>query len=107
MAEVINNGKYIVDFQENISYNVMNKKLYSKIDKKEIDLTGKEIDLLEYFIQNNKRVISHEEIKTEVWYDNFEVTDSALKNVLNKLRKKVGKDTINNISGVGFKIHLN
>ncbi len=104
--EIINNAKYIVDFQENISYNVMRKKLYTKDDEQEIDLTAKEIDLLEYFIQNNQRVISHEEIKTEVWQDNFEVTDSALKNVLNKLRKKVGKNTITNISGVGFRIQF-
>lgn len=105
--EIINNAKYIVDFEENISYNVMKKKLYLKNNEKEIDLTAKEIDLLEYFIQNNKRLISHEEIKTEIWNDNFEVSDSALKNVLNKLRKKVGKNTINNISGVGFRIQLN
>jgi len=104
--EIINNAKYIIDFEENISYNVMHKKLYTKNDHEEIDLTAKEIDLLEYFIQNNHRVISHEEIKTEVWQDNFEVTDSALKNVLNKLRKKVGKNTINNISGVGFRIQF-
>jgi len=104
--EIINNAKYIVDFEEDISYNVMHKKLYTNNDNQEIDLTAKEIDLLDYFIQNNQRVISHEEIKTEVWHDNFEVTDSALKNVLNKLRKKVGKNTINNISGVGFRIQF-
>lgn len=104
--EIINNARYIVDFEDNLSYNVMQKRLYTKNDQKELDLTAKEIDLLEYFIQNNHRVISHEEIKTEVWQDNFEVTDSALKNVLNKLRKKVGKNTINNISGVGFRIQF-
>ena len=104
--DLINSAKYIVDFDEDISYNVMHKKLYTRSDNKEIDLTSKEISLLEYFIKNHTRVISHEEIKTEVWYDNFEVSDSALKNVLNKLRKKVGKNTINNISGVGYRIQL-
>lgn len=104
--EIINSAKYVVDFEENISYNVMHKKLYTKNNNKEIDLTAKEIDLLEYFIENNARVISHNEIKNEVWNDSFDVTDSALKNVLNKLRKKVGKNTINNISGVGFRINL-
>lgn len=104
--EIINNAKYIVDFEESMSYNVMHKKLYMKDSQEEIDLTAKEIDLLEYFIENSQRVISHEEIKEEVWKDNFEVSDSALKNVLNKLRKKVGKNTITNISGVGFRIQF-
>lgn len=104
--EITDSGKYIVDLECNISYNVMHKKLYSNKDDKEIDLTAKEIELLEYFIKNNTRVISHDEIKTEIWKDAFDVTDSALKNVLNKLRKKVGKDCIKNISGVGFRIHI-
>ena len=104
--EIVDTGKYIVDLECNISYNVMHKKLYSNETKEEIDLTAKEIELLEYFIDNNTRVISHDEIKTEIWEDSFDVTDSALKNILNKLRKKVGKDCIKNISGVGFRIYV-
>lgn len=106
VQEILENGRYIVNFNESITYNILQKKLYSNKSKNEIDLTSKEIDLLEYFIKHNQRVISHEEIKNEIWNDAFEVTDSALKNVLNKLRKKVGKDTIQNISGVGFRIHI-
>lgn len=104
--DIVNSARYIVDFQDNFSYNVMHKKLYNKKDNEEVDLTSKEIALLEYFIDNHTRVISHDEIKTEVWNDSFEVTDSALKNVLSKLRKKVGKDSIKNISGVGFRLHI-
>lgn len=104
--ELVDTGKYIVDLEKTISYNVMHKKLYSKKTKKEIDLTAKEIELLEYFINNNTRVISHEEIKTKIWGDSFDVSDSALKNILTKLRKKIGKDCIKNISGVGFRIHI-
>ncbi len=105
--EILNEGRYIVNFEENITYNIMHKKLYYNTNNSEIDLTAKEIELLDYFIENSSRVISHEEIKDEIWKDSFEVTDSALKNVLNKLRKKIGKDTIKNISGIGFRIHLN
>lgn len=104
--ELVDTGKYVVDLEKNISYNVMHKKLYSKKTNKEIDLTAKEIELLEYFINNNMRVISHEEIKTKIWEDSFNVSDSALKNILTKLRKKIGKDCIKNISGVGFRIHI-
>lgn len=105
--EIIDNGKFIINFEDNISYNVMNKNLYSRIDNKDIDLTAKEINLLEYFIENNSRVISHEEIKNEIWEDSLDASDSALKNLLNKLRKKIGKNSIKNISGVGFKVETN
>ncbi len=36
---------------------------------------------------------------------NSESTDSALKNLLNKIRKKIGKDSILNISGVGYRLN--
>lgn len=104
--EIINNGKFIIDFQNDISYNVMHKNLYYKKNYQEIDLTAKEMELLEYFIENNNRVISHEEIKNEIWEDSFEATDSALKNLLTKLRKKIGKESIKNISGVGFRVNI-
>lgn len=104
--DIIDSGNYIVYFEDNTSYNVMHKKLVSKESEKEIDLTAKEIELLEYLINNSHRVVSHDEIKSEIWEDSFEATDSALKNLLTKLRKKVGKNSIKNISGVGFRIHL-
>ncbi len=103
--EIIEKGLFIINFEEEISYNVLQKKLYSK-EEKTIDLTHKEILLLDYLIQNNNRVVTHQEIKDHIWEDIFEASDSALKNLLNKLRKKIGKNSIENISGVGFRIHL-
>ncbi len=104
--ELVKKGDYILDFEEDISYNVLHKKLYNKKSKKEIDLTAKEINLLEYLIKNNQRVVPHDELKDNIWIDSFQATDSALKNLLTKIRKKIGKDTIKNISGVGFRIYF-
>ncbi|NVJ54335.1 MAG: response regulator transcription factor [Campylobacteraceae bacterium] len=104
--ELIDYGNYIVDFENNTSYNILHKKLLSKETNTEILLTAKEIELLECFISNSNRVLSHEEIKNKLWVDSYEITDSALKNLINKLRKKIGKESIKNISGVGFKIEL-
>ena len=83
---------------------VLYKKLIQKDTNTEISLTSKELALLDYLIKNSNRVVSHEELKVNMWEDEFEATDSALKNLLNKLRKKIGKETISNISGVGFRI---
>ncbi|RXK03060.1 transcriptional regulator [Arcobacter sp. CECT 8989] len=104
--ELIDYGNYIVDFENNTSYNILQKKLLSKDTNKELTITAKEIELLEYLISNSNRVLSHDEIKNKLWIDAYEITDSALKNLINKLRKKIGKESIKNISGVGFKIEL-
>lgn len=103
--DIYENAMFIISFQNKIQYNVLNKKLEDS-NKQEINLTSKEVALLDYFIKNNTRVISHEELKNNIWEDSYETTDSALKNLLNKLRKKIGKDSISNISGVGYKLNI-
>lgn len=103
--EILEDGKYILKFEDDVFYNFIEKKLYKINEENEINLTSKEIELLEYLIIHDQRVISQEEIKEIIWEDASLGTDSALKNLLSKLRKKVGKNSIKNISGFGYKIH--
>lgn len=104
--DILYNSRYIINFENNIQYNVQYRELFNLKTQKEISLTAKEIKLLDYLIKNSNRVISHEELKANIWEDDFQGTDSALKNILNKLRKKIGKDNILNISGVGFRLNI-
>lgn len=106
VQDILDNSKYIVNFSENIIYNVLHKKLYNTQENNEISLTSKELILLDYLIKFNNRVVSHEELKLNIWQDSFDATDSALKNLLNKLRKKIGKNSIINLSGVGFRVQI-
>lgn len=103
--EILDNSRYIISFKNNITYNVLHKKLINNINNEEISLTSKELNLLDLLIQNSNRVISADELKAHIWEDEYEATDSALKNLLNKLRKKVGKESIINLSGVGYRLN--
>ncbi|WP_419765596.1 MAG: response regulator transcription factor [Arcobacter sp.] len=105
--EIIEDGKYLLKFENEIFYNFIEKNLYRINEENKIALTLKEIELLEYLIIHDQRVISQEEIKEHIWEDDACATDSALKNLLNKLRKKIGKNSIKNISGFGYKIQYN
>ena len=104
VEDILQNSRYILSFQNNIEYNVLQRKLFDKQNNEEILLTSKELQLLDFLIKNQNRVVSSEELKLNLWEDSFEATDSALKNLLNKLRKKIGKDSISNISGVGYRL---
>lgn len=103
VEEILDNSRYIITFKNNIQYNVSHNCLIDN-KKEEIHLTNKELDLLNLLIKNNNRVCSADELKSAIWDDYLEATDSALKNLLNKLRKKIGKESIINISGVGYKL---
>lgn len=103
--DYIQHNGFLVNFPNNIIYNIHKKQLFEKDIRK--DITNKEILLLEYLYENKDRTVTKEEIKVHLWEDEFEATESAFKSVLNKLRKKIGKDSIQNISGVGYQLkHL-
>lgn len=95
----------VFSLNKNITYNTFHKVLYDK-DSKEIKLSASETKLLEYLIKNKKRTISQDEIKGAVWDDPYDATDAALKSLLHKVRSKIGKETIKNLSGIGYYLNI-
>ncbi|RXJ67098.1 transcriptional regulator [Halarcobacter ebronensis] len=100
--EIYDEGNFIIKLNNNTQYNISEKVVLK--DGKSIKLTGKEIALIELLLKNRNHVVNTLEIKDVIWEDSYEATDSALKAVLNKLRNKIGKDAIKNISGIGYQI---
>jgi len=78
------------------------------IDKKPVDLSFKEYELLTYFIENKGIALSREKILSSVWnYDYFgdaRTIDTHVK----KLRAKVGErgDYIKTVWGMGYKFEI-
>ena len=85
---------------ESILFDTKHKTL--QVEGKHKKLSSYESRLIEYFIKNKTRTISADEIKNHVWDDPYDATDTALKSLIYKVRTKVGKDTIQNLSGVGY-----
>ena len=79
------------------------------IDKKEVDLSFKEFELLVYFMENQGIALSREKILNSVWnYDYFgdaRTIDTHVK----KLRSKLGSkgEMIKTIWGLGYKFEIN
>ncbi len=74
--------------------------------EKEVYLTQKEYELLEYLLRNKDRVCSRKEIIEQVWDIHFDYNTSVIDVFMNSLRKKLGlhkhDDLIHTIRGVGF-----
>jgi len=94
----------IFSIEKNLVFDTLHKVLYK--EDQEVTLTKKELDLLELLIKNHKKTVSIETIKSTLWSDPFYVSESAFKAVVHKLRSKVGKDTIKNLSGVGYYLNI-
>lgn len=68
-----------------------------------ISITKKEILFLELLFKNLQNITTYEQLQRVVWQDSV-MTDNALRSLVSGLRKKLPKDFIFNLSGVGYKL---
>lgn len=70
----------------------------------EIQLTNKEFELLNYFVENKNNLISREQILTKVWGDDYFGSDRVIDDTIRRLRKKVDKLNLETVYGYGYKL---
>jgi DNA-binding response OmpR family regulator len=74
--------------------------------EREIDLTAREYDLLEFMARNPRRVLSREFLLSRVWDQEFGITTNVVEVYITYLRKKVdapGEDKlIRTVRGAGY-----
>ena len=93
----------VVQLTSKIYYDVFNQSLSN--DGKIIHISASEGMMLNILIKNSNRVVSYIEIENHVWVDSYMSKDS-LRSLVNKLRQRIGKEVIQNISKTGYKIKL-
>ena len=77
-------------------------------DGKQIELTGKEYEVLEYLMQSKNRILSRDQIKEHVWDFDYEgdsnIIDVLIKNIRKKIDIEDGKQIIYTKRGLGYVI---
>jgi two-component system, OmpR family, response regulator VanR len=63
----------------------------------------KELDLLELLLKNRHRTLTKEEIGKALWPLD-PICESAIKNIVLRLRKKIELDIIISVRGVGYRL---
>ncbi len=81
-------------------YDVLSYTLTHK--SKEIPLSKTEKEILQLFIVNKKQIISLDMLYEEIWENNIEATNARVQ--INNLRRKLPKNLIKNIYGLGYKL---
>lgn len=75
---------------------------------KQIELTGKEYEVLEYLMQSKNRILSREQIKEHVWDFDYEgdsnIIDVLIKNIRKKIDVEAGEQIIYTKRGLGYVI---
>ncbi|MGE4396372.1 MAG: response regulator transcription factor [Sulfurimonas sp.] len=90
-----------VPLREELIYSFSKKELL--LNGKPIRLTKKEALFIELLIKENAKPISSERVQRDIWESRV-MSDAAIKNMIFRLRKKVGLDFISTIQGVGYRL---
>ena len=106
VAKTLNETKNIyVKISKELSYDRLNGSLV-ETDKK-IDLQKKERDLMNLLVENRGNLVTYSSIEKALWSNKDEVmTSTALRTVVKKLRAETEFDSIENISGSGYKLRI-
>jgi len=74
------------------------------LEKKEILLRRKEMQLLEFFIANKDQTLSYDVLQYEVWQD-MPMSKDAIRAQIRNIRKKTHAHIIENISAIGYRLY--
>lgn len=70
----------------------------------EVNLTAKEFQLLQLFVHNKDRVLPRTLIEEKLYSWDNDINSNALEVYIHNLRKKLGKEWIKTVHGVGYKL---
>jgi DNA-binding response OmpR family regulator len=77
---------------------------------KQTSLTAREVIGLKLLLENANRIISHEELRLNVWPDNPDMTSTAIRMYLSNLREKLStlgsKIEVMNVRGYGYQLNF-
>ncbi len=96
-------SKFSLPLSATCSYNAFTKEI--TCDGKHVKLTKNELLFIDLLAFNTSRVVTYEEIESQVWpYEGM--SSDAIRSLVRALRKKLPDDTLDNISGVGYKLKV-
>jgi len=89
----------LLSLSENVKYDIAGRILF--VDNKEIHLSLKESNLLHTFMTNISRSLTHAYLESIIW-GGVEDNGHALRNLILRLRKRIGPGIIDTIQGEGY-----
>ena len=103
MELIEDKSKFNLHLSAACTYNAYDKSIVK--DGVDIKLTKNETLFLDLLAHHHSRVVNYEEIENAIWaYEGM--SQDAIRSLVRGLRKKIPEGSVENISGIGYKIHL-
>lgn len=88
----------------NVLFNIRKKRLIK--DNLELKVPIKILDLLGLFCENRDKIVTKDMIIERLWCSDEEYSEGSIRVYVNNLKKILGKESIINIKGIGYKVEF-
>jgi len=100
-TEDIVEEKSVFKLGDDFIFDIFNKALFYKEEL--VFLAKKELMFLELMIKNHNRAVKYDEFDNYIW--DGQMSEDAIRTVVKELRKKISKEAVKNLSGIGYQIN--
>jgi DNA-binding response OmpR family regulator len=94
----------IIKLSDTLTFNPSNKRAYE--NEVDLNLPVKVLELLELFLENKGEIVTKNMIISKLWTTQEEYSEGSIRVYINHIKKLLGKESILNIKGIGYKIEL-
>lgn len=92
------------EVDENLQINRQNQTICQ--NGKNLAITIKQLEILEYLIKNSHKTISTDELGSNIWSYENAPTNSTIRTYIKDLRNLIGENYIINTKGVGYRFNI-
>ncbi len=92
----------LIKISEEVLFDALNNQITK--EEKIFSLAKKEAELLNYLVINRTRTVSKEELTQNLWTYETMPSDATLRVYIRNLRAMIGKDSIETIRGMGYRL---
>ena len=103
LKKIENNESVIIKINENAIFHPLSGNLLLSGSK--TNLTENELLLLTFLTEHKNQLITKDKVEELLYHDEL-MTDAAYKNLIYRLRKKIGKESLQTVVGVGIKLNV-
>ena len=94
----------IVKLDNGLEFNPLSKRILE--NGVDLNVPIKVVNLFELCLESRDAIITKEMIVTKLWSCSEEYSEGAIRVYINNLKKIVGKECLNNIKGIGYKVEF-
>ncbi|MGA1931427.1 response regulator transcription factor [Arcobacter sp. YIC-464] len=93
-----------IKLTETLEFDSISKRVYE--NGVDLNLPIKVLELLELFIEHRGEIVTKQMIISKLWSVEEEYSEGSIRVYINSVKKLLGKESLSNIKGVGYKIEF-